>query len=81
MVSLATTSCDRCGARVLVLELVDEHRQRTGERVVVDPLPSLHGFYERVSLTEPLAVERDLRKPRWYRPHHEHCPPTSGGGS
>lgn len=74
-------TCPRCGARVLVLDVVDDHRHPTGERVTLDPVPSLHGYYQRPSLYEPSAVERDHRRPGWYRPHYEHCGPPSGGES
>lgn len=74
-------TCPRCGDPVLVLDVVDDHRQPTGEQVMLDPVPSLHGYYQRPSLYERIAVQRDDRRPGWYRPHLEHCGPRSDGES
>lgn len=65
--------CPSCEAPVLVLDLVDATGAATGERVVLDPHPTLHGFYRRAHLLEHTATELDDRRPGSYRPHHETC--------
>jgi hypothetical protein len=75
---LALRECDRCGlpTRVLFVRPSGEP-DASPELVPVDPLPSLHGTVERVSLVSADAVRHDRRRFGWFRPHYETCTPEA----
>jgi hypothetical protein len=65
---LGWTDCPLCRARVQVL--TDE---RTGDEVVADAWPSVHGSIERRSIPRRTCLVHDERKPGRYRLHVETC--------
>lgn len=73
---LERESCPDCGVRVATYTVVDLDGTPTGETVVVDRVPSLHGYFRRTSLPRGEVVETDTRAAGLFRPHHETCQST-----